>query len=1014
MRFQDFTDLAPSTPVLYSTQSSRSKYSITLKRSTLLMGCLIVLMMGVLNSTETTAKTNTIPGLTHPAWVDDHDNRRLKLLTQSDHDLFFLLGYYHAKDRFFQMDVNRKRVLGQLAELFGESALSEDYRNRLLNIEAASLRSWKRLDQRTQDYLQAYASGVNTYLAKGALPSDYGTLNLTRANPWRAIDSIAIMKGVIIELSLRLDLDRTEKLQSYQAAGKQENFDGLALYFNDTHPVKPISGQNTYQSAGLSAAYSRVFSTSYFHQHNQQSPSNFSEKSASSAKEKRQERLKFDLEISGLTQLKAQLSESTFWHTLITQDEKPQIGSNWWAVTGEKSVTGKPILANDPHLSTTWPSLFYPVHLRVTQDQTNGPLNAAGGSFPGVPAIAHGQNKDLVWLSTNNPMDVSDIFLDTLVTDHTSCTAKSGWCIHTEGQYFPVIIEPQEYKLNLSTPNHLNRVERIDPPAEYATLATVPYRTFGPILRIQKKPATNKPGQALVLQYTALAGTREIQAFIKWLRVKNLTEFRSALKDFEVGSQNWLIADKNGQLAYFASAKVPLRKDLQAGQPIGFGPAFIRPGNGEANWLTQDDKTQGMINYAYLPADEMPHIINPPSDLLINANNDPTGQTLDGNLFNQSRIISASGQRSEQESKQGSRGIFYLNHDYADGLRAQRIADRIQSALAKKEKLNHLDLKKIQTDTFAQDAKYLLPHLYLGFDNLCQATNNTDKNNRHEDFQALCTNKFLTTAINTLREWDLNMTSGIDLNRNHIANERSNSLAALYYHLWRSLLIQDFIKVPVEEKKLTPPAGNYAIRALIHFLNHDSFSCQGKSGLDFCPKITKKYMHDDQRRDFVLLKSLSNIEALLDSQPFTAHLSKLQLADWSWGALHRQQMVYPRDAKHFSIPNKFLLSQFDSWGGYPISGGYEVVNATGISADALYPESLISTHGPARRTLARVKRSFFGSELNSTAIVPSGRQENWQPEAMIQEWIDNKQQRVMAKETFMRLRWQKLLPQIEN
>lgn len=970
---------------------------------------------------------NVVSGLKDIAWVDHKDNQTLKILAQNDHDLFFLWGYYHAADRFFQMDVSRRQIQGELAALLGEAALPEDFRNRMLGVKQASERSWDELDASAKTALTAYSAGVNAYLAQGTLPAEYQTLNLSQAKSWTPIDSIAVMKGLVIHLSLRLDTGRTETLQHYVQTGQDAGFDGTALFFEDTHPIRPITAHTTYATAGLAAPYGRLFERKTLPQSAQlpTAPNRTL--------------------LHALTELRQDLNQSHLWRGLAAAESETTVGSNWWAVSGKYSQSGYPLIAGDPHLSTPWPGVFYEVHLRVTKDPDRGHLHAAGASIPGVPAIAHGQNEDLLWVSTNNGLDASDVFLDTLITTPAPsraaappnppepqtddepaphgnpdqippCRAASGLCILSEEHAHPVVYLPQTYHVNTSNPNNPDRVIPIDPPAEFAQLAQVPFRTYGPILKVTQPPEDNQPGQAFVLQYTGLAATREIMSFLHWLRATSITDFQQGLSHFEVGSQNWLVTDVDGDLAYLSSAKAPLRKDLEAGMPQGYGPAFVRDGSGSANWVKPDDAPPGSPAYDALPADEMPRIINPPSGILINANNDPTGQTLDGNLLNQTR------------EGQGV-AIYYLNHGYADGLRAQQITDRLTALLGttsdprdtttnasappkRRKRVSLNQLQALQTDAFQQDAIYLYPRLKAAAAQHCQAPSTSAT---EDPFAELCQDPFVIQALSTLATWDYSTPTGIDWDTaKNIADPeaQAHSQAALYYHLWRAHLIHNLIYHPLHEHALPEPSARLALRALIHRLNQPQFTCQGASGLDFCGQ-TPTALADERRRDLALLTALVDVSETLASDEFQTHLTTSGLTDWAWGAVHRQRFRHPlsdQTPAPYGVPASNLLSRFTAWGGFPRAGGYEVVDAAPVPADALSLDALITEHGAARRIVGGMKKGFFSRGMRSTAVLPTGRQAQNTPESVINDWIHNKHRPAFDSESFMRMRWEKHLP----
>ena len=160
---------------------------------------------------------------------------------ESELDVSFAQGYVHARDRFFQMDTNRKIAAGRLAELMGEAGLSSDITFRTLGLGRAALKTLQSLDQETRDWLQSYANGVNAYLADNPLPPEYAALERTAVEPWQPLDTVLIGKLIAASFSLNAvpDLDASITLANYVGFGEAIGFDGEALFFEDTHRSEP-------------------------------------------------------------------------------------------------------------------------------------------------------------------------------------------------------------------------------------------------------------------------------------------------------------------------------------------------------------------------------------------------------------------------------------------------------------------------------------------------------------------------------------------------------------------------------------------------------------------------------------------------------------------------------------------------------------------------------------------------------------------------------------------------------
>jgi len=182
----------------------------------------------------------TFPQLAAPVTVYEDAYGIPTIKGENELDVVFVQGYLHARDRFFQMDRDRKAAAGRAAELIGQDALSSDIELRTLGLGCAANKTLQALDAETRDWLQAYANGVNAWLANNPLPPEYSVLELTKANPWTPLDTVLIGKGIATSLSLSTeDVDSTITLGTYVGYGQAIGFDGEALFFEDTHRSAP-------------------------------------------------------------------------------------------------------------------------------------------------------------------------------------------------------------------------------------------------------------------------------------------------------------------------------------------------------------------------------------------------------------------------------------------------------------------------------------------------------------------------------------------------------------------------------------------------------------------------------------------------------------------------------------------------------------------------------------------------------------------------------------------------------
>jgi len=863
-------------------------------------------------------ETTHIPCLEGPVgFVQDKDGVP-HLRASNDFDLACAEGYVHARDRFFQMDLTRREASGDLAEVLGPAVLDRDVQNRTIGLRRAAVRSADALSDRERDLLQAYADGVNAYLAANPLPPEYALLELTAARPWDIIDSLVIGKAIAASLSLDIDVGLTLMLQEYVQAGMLGGFDGQSLLLSDLIRSAPMDPASTVPDATSGVPY--VANTLP-----EAEPAFLAQAAA------------------GARRVQQKLAGVPFFERALAPRET-FVGSNEWGVAAEKSATGRPIIANDPHLSLGAPSTFYEWHLMVEGDPVDGDMNVSGVGFPGTPGVILGQNERITWGATTNPMDVSDIFQDHLEVYTLNCFAIGAFaCIQSEGLFHQVDIEITTYLYNKIGDSIPDNLEDSGLPLEQRIIATVPFRSFGPILDIGDPSVVEGGGvtTALVLQFTGFHATRELSAFAKWNRAQDLDGFLDGLADFDFGSQNWAYADSDGNLAYFASAELPLRADLENGAVVGYPPYVIRDGSGPNNWVPDPAHSQGQsIPFAVLPDDEMPHTVNPPNGFFVNANNDPAGTTLDNDPLNQFRPSKPS-------------AIYYLNPGYAIGMRAGRITRLVKGQIDDGQPITMNDMKRFQANTQQLDAELLMPYLLDAFDAAVAP-------GAPAELAALGADPEIAEAVDRLAAWDFSTPTGIpegydahdSMGKRSAgvpAPEARASVAATIYNVWRAKAIKSVVSATLADLGVSNIGSSDGLKALHHLLSAVPFTGQSSAGdVDFFPEPVG--LSAEERRDVTLLAAMRTALDALASDDFAAAFgNSTDQDDYRWGRLHRITFEHPLGSP-FSIPP---AAGFDDLApdlpGISRDGGYNVVNASGFSATADGSNEFRFGGGPVRR-----------------------------------------------------------------
>ena len=618
-----------------------------------------------------------------------------------------------------------------------------------------------------------------------------------------------------------------------------------------------------------------------------------------------------------------------FFKQRLDRGNRP--GSNQWAVSGRHTANGLPLVANDPHLALDAPSTFYPIHLSA------GAVDVMGSGFAGVPFVIVGQTRNFAWGATVSYLDVTDIYQEKVVPDLNS---PSGLATVYMGVNEPIIPIPEVYRANRpgdGVPDNLVVV----PPGGCIPPATliVPRRNNGPIVQLDLAN-----GVAISVQYTGFSGTREIDAIWTWNHARNLADFRRGLQWFDSGTQNFAYADVQGNIAYFATAEVPVREDLQANTVAGAPPWFIRNGQGGNEWLpVLHPQPEQAIPYEILPADEMPHLVNPSAGWFVNANNDPAGTVLDNDPLNTLRP---------------GGGLYYLDAYYDFGLRAGRITELIRAKVAA-GRVSFRDMQAIQADVVLPDAPFFVPLITQA---LARGAVSSEPL-----LKGLASQPGVQAAVARLAAWNFKAPTGIPqgydaADRDGVldaptSQEIAESVAATLYNVWRGQFIRTTVDatldgVPLPPGSLPKPGSQLVMTALKSLLERPQPGI-GASGINFfnVPAVASA----EDRRDILILKSVADALTRLAGPDFAlAFAGSTNLDDYRWGKLHRIVMNHPLGGP-FDLPPAFGLLPNPlgpSLLGFPTDGGFGAVDASNHDPRAQSSNGFMFGNGPVNRFVA--------------------------------------------------------------
>jgi penicillin amidase len=479
-------------------------------------------------------------------------------------DALFGLGYVHAQDRLWQMEFQRRIGFGRLSEIFGAVTVPQDRFLRTVGFGRAARTAWERMPPWAKEQVNAYTDGVNAFITThhGAkLPPEFSLLRF-EPEPFTGADVAVWVKMMAWDLSgnysfelLRDDLIRAvgeqrmnELMPPY--ADNRLSITGDQTLLPGESGTHAINFTNPLQGGRTARSTANAFSTALADGH------------------------------------------PAVRDFLLGNSRVEALGSNNWVIDGTMSATGKPLLANDPHLSSKTPSTWYLAHI------SGGDFEMIGATLPGAPAVAIGRNRFIAWGETNVAADVQDLYREKLDAAGGAAEYRGGW--------EPLRTIRETIVVKGGSPIDLDvRLTRHGPLVSDAINAINAASTKAP------QPAPLEP---LALRWTALDDDdTTLQAFLKLNEAHDWEQFTAALRDFIVPSQNFVFGDVNGHIGYYAPGHMPLRASGDGSRP--------------ADGWTGATEWNGWV-----PFDELPHLYDPPQHFIVTANHRPAPPSYPYNL----------------------------------------------------------------------------------------------------------------------------------------------------------------------------------------------------------------------------------------------------------------------------------------------------------------------------------------------------------------------------------------------
>ncbi len=475
----------------------------------------------------------TLSGPSAPITIVRDKNAVPHITAATLNDAYFAVGYLHAQDRFWQMHMNRSIAAGRISEIMGKLSLSTDKFLRTLGVYRKAEKALETMAAKPKAELEAYSAGVNAWLEaqSGFVTPEFAVLLLSKPRKWQPADSVSWLKMMSWDLggNWTKEIARLELASRLPANRVQEFF-------------PPYPHQQPIKIPDLNKLYG------------------------------------FKL---GKV---ANILDDDKYPEILRNSGVTGVGSNNWVVDGTRTKSGKPLLANDPHLGLTAPAIWYHVHISVPSIG----FDAIGASLPSAPYIILGRNQHIAWGFTNTAPDVQDMYIERL------SPASAG----KVGEFYDTPDGPQKFKM---------RKEVIKVRLGSDVTLNVRETRHGPVMSdvLSKLPKLLGEKAVLSFQWTALMDVdTSAEAASGMAAAKNWEEFKAAAGKFMSPQQNMVFADTQGNIGYFAPSKVPIRKPEN--KLMGKVPS---PG-----WDATYDWD------GFIPTDELPQKYNPENSVIYTAN----------------------------------------------------------------------------------------------------------------------------------------------------------------------------------------------------------------------------------------------------------------------------------------------------------------------------------------------------------------------------------------------------------
>ena len=444
------------------------------------------------------------------------------IVANNDEDVAFALGYLHARERMFSMDMIRRACEGRLSEIIGPETIPFDKMFRTVGIYRTAEMIKEKMNPGALKLLEAYSRGVNFYIdeKKNKYPVEFDVLGY-QPEKWKPEHSIMVIRMMAWELNLSwwTDLTFTELVKKL---GEEKVKEILPGYPENAPTIIPSN-------------------------------------------------------IKKFTQINNDFIKTNKEFRKFMGMTGTHLGSNNWVVNSQMSASGKPIIANDPHLAYRAPGIWYAAVIKSPS------WNAAGVTLPGVPGIAIGKNDNISWTLTNIMTDETDFYSETLDSSHTKYLLDGKWNDLNILEDTIKVRDANGIPIVIKSTHRGPIISDIHP---YTFIFNTEETTYPPIS----------------MRWLGNEFSDEMDAFLKINKAKNWSEFKSAVEQYNIPGQNFVYGDDQGNIGYVFGGALPVRSNNVT--------TFLFDGSDSKNdWK------------GFVPRNELPYLFNPPTNYIATANN---------------------------------------------------------------------------------------------------------------------------------------------------------------------------------------------------------------------------------------------------------------------------------------------------------------------------------------------------------------------------------------------------------